>query len=599
MNCYGHNKIENIINELNNPDDVSLIDLSLFMKMFKFAFELKEDDSYLILEIVKILDFINKIDLYYSENDFQYTERITVKRDLSLYINYLFDYQLDSNKTPRQKVSKVNKNINLIIQKNGINLDYLPVFNYEDNLIFQDDKPKTFAENIKTRLLSIVSMVNINLFEFNQKYKAIFSYLYTCKSYICQYIDISTNDAMFNFLKNILGPSIRILGNYSINAIVNFVFVMCNTEDMLYYTMNKYSIKYGEKLGGIVSNTEISRAIIVETSKAENLSEQIKDLIPLESKKIREKYRRFNKQFGIDRKEINDIVSTINSLNEREIKNLGLRLSENKSNIEEALESKALIVKQKESFYEVRGEEDLENFMELLDLSTNNELNGAKKEILEYLKSVIKHSFTKKRALEKELAELKIRNQSTLVIETDLNNINYVLNEIKKSCDLHNLSYLYDEAVEESYTEISKENYDALKKFLFPMKKLLEPTFELIKNILRKFNIREGSENKILLAITSTLFIAFYHIQNFSNNLKYLYRGVEDKLRELLNMTKIPGKKPVFKPMKLKLGLSGLVMILVSNLIIFSPNIVEIMNIKIEKFGLDEERERMNVLGMY
>jgi hypothetical protein len=404
---------------------------------------------------------------------------------------------------------------------------------------------------------------------------------------------------MFNFLKNILGPSIRILGNYSINAIVNFVFVMCNTEDMLYYTMNKYSIKYGEKLGGIVSNTEISRAIIVETSKAENLSEQIKDLIPLESKKIREKYRRFNKQFGIDRKEINDIVSTINSLNEREIKNLGLRLSENKSNIEEALESKALIVKQKESFYEVRGEEDLENFMELLDLSTNNELNGAKKEILEYLKSVIKHSFTKKRALEKELAELKIRNQSTLVIETDLNNINYVLNEIKKSCDLHNLSYLYDEAVEESYTEISKENYDALKKFLFPMKKLLEPTFELIKNILRKFNIREGSENKILLAITSTLFIAFYHIQNFSNNLKYLYRGVEDKLRELLNMTKIPGKKPVFKPMKLKLGLSGLVMILVSNLIIFSPNIVEIMNIKIEKFGLDEERERMNVLGMY
>jgi hypothetical protein len=237
--------------------------------------------------------------------------------------------------------------------------------------------------------------------------------------------------------------------------------------------------------------------------------------------------------------------------------------------------------------------------MELLDLSTNNELNGAKKEILEYLKSVIKHSFTKKRALEKELAELKIRNQSTLVIETDLNNINYVLNEIKKSCDLHNLSYLYDEAVEESYTEISKENYDALKKFLFPMKKLLEPTFELIKNILRKFNIREGSENKILLAITSTLFIAFYHIQNFSNNLKYLYRGVEDKLRELLNMTKIPGKKPVFKPMKLKLGLSGLVMILVSNLIIFSPNIVEIMNIKIEKFGLDEERERMNVLGMY
>ncbi len=70
------------------------------------------------------------------------------------------------------------------------------------------------------------------------------------------------------------------------------------------------------------------------------------------------------------------------------------------------------------------------------------------------------------------------------------------------------------------------------------------------------------------------------------------------KLREMLSMSKIPGKKPVFKPMQLKLGLSGLIMIMVSNLIIFSPDIYRIMNmIEFKKFKIDEEDEAMYILG--
>ena len=133
---------------------------------------------------------------------------------------------------------------------------------------------------------------------------------------------------------------------------------------------------------------------------------------------------------------------------------------------------------------------------------------------------------------------------------------------------------------------------------MFPIRRILNPTAELIRSILRKLGIREVMDDKFILAITSTLFIALYHIQNFLNNLKYIYRGVEDKLREMLSMSKIPGKKPVFKPMQLKLGLSGLIMIMVSNLIIFSPDIYRIMNmIEFNKFKIDEEDEVMYILG--
>ena len=236
--------------------------------------------------------------------------------------------------------------------------------------------------------------------------------------------------------------------------------------------------------------------------------------------------------------------------------------------------------------------------MELLDISTNNDLDEVRNEILEYLGNVIRHAFDRKFVLEKQLSDSRFRNVSTDIIKQDLNNIEYILDSIRSGCENSGLIEIYNNAERDSKTQISKETAESIKRFTFPMKKILDPTSELIKSILKKIGIREVTDDKVLIAITSTLFIALYHIQNFLNNLKYIYRGVEDKLREMLSMSKIPGKKPVFKPMQLKLGLSGLIMIMVSNLIIFSPDIYRIMNmIEFKKFKIDEEDETLYILG--
>jgi hypothetical protein len=590
MNCYNTTKIENIINNLNEPDDVNLFDLSRFVKIFKLL--LKTKDSQLILSIIRILNVLSALENHYNTVETIQADRIQGKYTISTYIDYLinptiigFDY-----------IKNIEKDIMRHIRANNINIP--PNTNIIEELVFQEEKTNTISESVKNTLLSLASIVNVNLFDFSKKLKTIFAFLYTCKNYICQYIDITSNTAIFNFLKNLLGPSIRVLGNYSVNAIVNFVFILCNTEDMLYYVMDKYSKEGGKKLGLYVSNTEIGKQIALEASKSEKINKSIQSLIPLQESSIKKKYTKFNKQFGIDSKESKEIIETLRTLPKRDRENLPLRLSENKLNIERALESDTLYIKKKEGSFEITSEEDLVNFMELLDISTNNDLDEVRNEILEYLGNVIRHAFDRKFVLEKQLSDSRFRNVSTDIIEQDLNNVEYILDSIRSGCDNSGLIEIYNNAERDSKTQISKETAESIKKFTFPMKKILDPTSELIKSILRKIGIREVTDEKILIAITSTLFIALYHIQNFLNNLKYIFRGVEDKLREMLSMSKIPGKKPVFKPMQLKLGLSGLIMIMVSNLIIFSPDIYRIMNmIEFNKFKIDEEDEVMYILG--
>jgi hypothetical protein len=586
MNCYNTAKIENIINNLNEPDDVNLFDLSRFVKIFKLVLETR--DSELILNIIKILDVLSVIENHYNTVETIQSERIKGKYTVSSYIDYVID--------PNILLKDIERDIMIHIQTNNIILP--PLARTTEELVFQEEKTNTISESVKNTLLSLTSMVNINLFDFSKKLKSIFTYLYSCKNYICQYIDITSNTAIFNFLKNLLGPSIRVLGNYSVNALVNFVFILCNTEDMIYYVMDKYSKEGGRKLGKYISNTEIGKQLAIEASKSKELNESIQSIIPFSDVSIRKKYNKFNKQFGIDSKESKEIIETLRTLPKRDRENLSLRLSENKLNIEKALESDTLYIKKKEGSFEINSEEDLENFMELLDISTNNDLDEIKNEILEYLGEIIRHAFDRKYMLTKQLAEAKLRRASFDIVEQDIKNIDYILESIKSGCENSGLIEIYNKAEEEYKLQISPETAQNLKNFMFPMRRILNPTAELIRSILRKLGIREVMDDKFILAITSTLFITLYHIQNFINNLKFLYRGVEDKLREMLSMSKIPGKKPIFKPMQLKLGLSGLIMIMVSNLIIFSPDIYRLMNmIEFKKFKIDEEDETMYILG--
>ena len=591
MNCYNTTKIENIINNLNEPDDVNLFDLSRFVKIFKLV--LKTKDSQLILSIIRILNSLSALENHYNTVETIQADRIQGKYIISTYIEYLinptiigFDY-----------IENIEKDIRRHVRANNINIP--PNINViDEELVFQEEKTNTISESVKNTLLSLASIVNVNLFDFSKKLKTTFAFLYTCKNYICQYIDITSNTAIFNFLKNLLGPSIRVLGNYSVNALVNFVFILCNTEDMLKYVMNKYSIEGGKKLSLYVSNTEIGKRIASEASKSKKINDSIQSIIPFSNISIRKNYNKFNKQLGIDSKESREIIETLQTLSESDRGNLPLRLSENKLNIERALESDTLYIKKKEGSFEINSEEDLVNFMELLDISTNNDLDEIRKDIIEYLGEIIRHAFDRKYILTKQLAEAKLRRASFDIVEKDLKNIEYILESIKIGCENSNLIEIYNKAEQEYNSQISKETAEDIKRFMFPIRRILNPTAELIRSILRKLGIREVMDDKFILAITSTLFIALYHIQNFLNNLKYIYRGVEDKLREMLSMSKIPGKKPVFKPMQLKLGLSGLIMIMVSNLIIFSPDIYRIMNmIEFKKFKIDEEDEAMYILG--
>ena len=272
MNCYNTTKIENIINNLNEPDDVNLFDLSRFVKIFKLVLE--TNDSQLILSIIRILNVLSAMENHYNTVETIQAERIKGKYTISTYIDYLIDINVI-----KIDLKNIEKDIMLHIRENNINLPPLP--RTTEDLVFQEDKPSTISDSVKNTLLSLASIVNVNLFDFSKKLKTIFAYLYTCKKYICQYIDITSNTAIFNFLKNLLGPSMRALGNYSVNALVNFVFILCNTEDMLYYVMDKYSKEGGKKLGLYVSNTEIGKQIALEASKSEKINKSIQSLIPL------------------------------------------------------------------------------------------------------------------------------------------------------------------------------------------------------------------------------------------------------------------------------------------------------------------------------
>ena len=588
MNCYNNSKIQNVIDILNEPDDVNLFDIKRFVNLFKLV--INTDNPDIVLRILRILEFLNIFEQHYNQVNIDSSERIKGKYAISQYIDYIIE-----NSSNEIALSQLVNDIMSNIRKNNI---IIPPNRRNEDLVFQEDKPSTVSETVKNTLISLVSVLNINLFDFSKKLKTIFCYLYTCKNQLCQYIDITSNTAIFNFLNNLLGPSIRALGNYSVNALVNFIFILCNTEDMLKYVVDKYSKEGGKKLSSYVTNTELGRRIALEASESKGINEKLQSIIPLYDKGIKKSYTKFNLRFGINPKESKEIVEVLNSLPKKDIDNLPLRLSSNNLNIEKALESDTLYMKKREGSFEINSEEDLANFMELLDISTNNDLNEVRNEILQYLSIVIRHAFDRKFLLEKQLSDARFRNVETSIIEQNLDNIEYILSSIKDGCENAGLIELYKNAETDSATQMSKETAESIKKFTFPMKKILEPRRELIKNILKKAGIREITEDKVLIAITSTLFIALYHVQNFMNNLKYIYRGIEDKLREMLSMSKIPGKKPVFKPMQLKLGLSGLVMILISNLIIFSPDLYRIMNmIEFKKFNIDEDDETMYILG--
>ena len=74
MNCYNTTKIENIINNLNEPDDVNLFDLSRFVKIFKLVLE--TNDSQLILSIIRILNVLSAMENHYNTVETIQAERI-------------------------------------------------------------------------------------------------------------------------------------------------------------------------------------------------------------------------------------------------------------------------------------------------------------------------------------------------------------------------------------------------------------------------------------------------------------------------------------------------------------------------------------------
>ena len=77
--------------------------------------------------------------------------------------------------------------------------------------------------------------------------------------------------------------------------------------------------------------------------------------------------------------------------------------------------------------------------MELLDISTNNDLDEIRKDIIEYLGEIIRHAFDRKYILTKQLAEAKLRRASFDIVEKDLKNIEYILESIKIGCENSNL----------------------------------------------------------------------------------------------------------------------------------------------------------------
>ena len=447
-----------------------------------------------------------------------------------------------------------------------------------ETILFVENSEENFYDKLNKRFLSLISIYDTSIF--NKELKKVIDKLYIIRSYICQYIELLGNNNIVIFLKNLLGPSISYLGNYSLNMLVNFIILMCNTENIIKYTLDKYSKSIGLQLENRVSNTYLGQIISKENSKMRDYSKKLTELIPINDKEISKIY--FDKHESMYTKS-RELSLRISSIPKDKISLLQTKLRNNNQDIKESLISKDIYIHNiKENKSEIKNEEDLSNFIELLNITANNDLDEIKIDILNYIESVIRYHINIIYYSKKNNTYGMFRNKDLLVEKINVENSIKILEKIKEECYKNNLEKFYDKVIDDSKYEFSKDTTKSLENIIIPMKKFTEPVSELMKKVFSKYGIYNSSieDSKFIMSFISTLFILLFHIENFKNNIKYLVRILEDKYREFFNLSKLPGRKPIFKPIKINLGLSGLLMLLLSNFILFSPELLKFIDIK-------------------
>jgi hypothetical protein len=561
--CYKSENIEDAINILSMPEDSNLVleidIISFFVRILNF-----KTRDIIINKILKILELIH----YDIENsNLIGLERSKMVNNYNLIIS---------------DILTMNEEFKILSYINSILEEFSKMENVDDKKENLDENKKSdcsFVQTVKRSFLATCSTLSFESLPNN--YKDFFETLYQTRESFCSWISLFSSSFCYQILSSIIGPSLSSLSPLMITSLINFIYLICRTESIVKHVLLETSVKAGNQISDSIPSS------LKGTRKGELNFDLLKHIKPIVNethyKSLKRDLLKFhtNANFNTEKIIVSNLISKMDG---KDLKLLRLNYAKS-SSVYESLDGVDKFSNRNLAKLDriIRSEEDLQEFFNLVSISSDIEVKETLDEVEQFIIDIIVKLFERQYLLRRAKDEERIRNSTADVYDDAITNTEILLGKIEMYLEQNGKYHLFERAKQEYQILIPKEYSTMLSGYLGGLIKipfLRDRSGALIGKVLKKFGINEAKDidDKLCLQVIIVLVGIILSTQNILHNFSAATKRVMQKNRSILGMNQLAGRMPAFRPIKFSPNLSGTILTLGLSGLLWSKEALDLMN---------------------